>query len=95
MIEDRYTHYLRLTGEATAAAVLTLAEATQAAALNEMLTVEQAATILGVHVSTIRKRIKSGELFHQRVGRAIRIKASDLNRPEAPKRAYRCLKFIE
>lgn len=83
MIEDRYAHFLRLTGEATAAAVLVLVEATQAAALNEMLTVEQAAARLGVHVSTIRKRIKEKALPTQRVGRAIRIKASDLDRRAA------------
>ena len=91
MIEDRYNFFLKVTGEATAAAVLTLAESLQAAALNEMLTVEQAAARLGVHVSTIRRRIKEKALPTQRVGRAIRIKASDLDRPEAPKRAYRCL----
>ena len=93
MIEDRFHHFLKLTGEPTAAAVLTLAESLQAAALNEMLTVEQAAARLGVHVSTIRKRIKEKALPTQRVGRAIRIKASDLDRPEAPKRTYRCLKL--
>jgi excisionase family DNA binding protein len=63
------------------------------AALNEMLTVEQAAARLGVHVSTIRKRIKEKALPSQRVGRAIRIKSSDLDRPESPKRAFRCLKL--
>ncbi|WP_420844085.1 helix-turn-helix domain-containing protein [Lacipirellula parvula] len=58
-----------------------------------MLTVEQAAARLGVHVSTIRKRVRERSLPHQRVGRSIRIKAADLDRPEAPKRAYRCLKL--
>ena len=93
MIEDRFNHYLKVTGATTAAAVLVLVEATQASALNEMLTVEQAAARLGVHVSTIRKRIKAGELLHQRVGTAIRIKAADLDRPEAPKRHFRNLKL--
>lgn len=93
MIEDRYAHYLRLAGEPTAAAVLVLVEATQAGALEEFLTVEQAAARLGVHVSTIRKRIKAGSLPHQRVNRAIRIKAADLDRPEAPKRTFRNLKL--
>jgi excisionase family DNA binding protein len=92
VIQDRYAYYFRLTGEATAAAVLVLAEATQAGALEEWLTVEQAAARLGVHVSTIRKRIREGSLPHQRVGRSIRIKAGDLDRPEAPKRNFRNLK---
>lgn len=80
MIEDRFNHFLKLTGEPTAAAVLVLVEATQAAALNEMLTVEQAAARLGVHPSTIRKMIKAGTLPHSRLGTAIRIKAADLDR---------------
>ncbi|BBO32775.1 helix-turn-helix domain-containing protein [Lacipirellula parvula] len=92
MIEDRVRHYLRLTGEPTAAA-LVLSESLQAGALKEMLTVEQAAARLGVHVSTIRKRIRDGSLPHQRVGRSIRIKAADLDRPEVPKRKFRNLKL--
>jgi excisionase family DNA binding protein len=93
MIEDRFHHYLKVTGEPAAAAVLVLVEATQAAALNEMLTVEQAAERRGVHPSTIRKLVKAGTIPHQRMGRSIRIKAADLDRPETPKRAYRCLKL--
>lgn len=95
MIEDRYAHYLRLAGNEVAAAVLVLVEATQAAALNESLSVEQAAERLGVHVSTIRKRIKENALPHQRIGRVIRIKASDLDRPAGmpSKRKFRCLKL--
>lgn len=85
MIEDRFHHFLKLTGEPTAAAVLVLIEATQTAALNEMLTVDEAAARLGVHASTVRKRIKEKALPTQRVGRAIRIKASDLDRPAALK----------
>jgi excisionase family DNA binding protein len=92
MLEDRFHHYVRVTGNEVAAAVLTLAESLQAAALNEMLNVEQAAARLGVHVSTIRKRIREGSLIHQKVGRSIRIKAADLDRRETPKRKFRCLK---
>jgi excisionase family DNA binding protein len=80
MIEDRYNFYLKVTGEPTAAAVLVLVEATQAAALNESLSVEQAAERRGVHPSTIRKMIKAGTLPHSRLGTAIRIKAADLER---------------
>ena len=94
MIEDRFHHFLKLTGNEVAAAVLVLVEATQAAALNETLTVEQAAARRGVHPSTIRKMIRAGTLAHQRMGRSIRIKASDLDRPEMPKRMFRNLKFV-
>lgn len=94
MIEDRFNYYCSLT-DPIAAAVLVLAESMQAAALNETLTVEQAAERLGVHVSTIRKRIKEKTLPTQRIGRAIRIKAADLAAMDTakPTRKFRCLKL--
>jgi excisionase family DNA binding protein len=95
MIEDRYSYYLSITEDATAAAVLVLAEATTSASLQETLTVDQAADRIGVHASTIRKRIKDGSLPVQRVGRAIRIKAVDLQTIDTEKatRKFRCLKI--
>jgi excisionase family DNA binding protein len=94
MIEQRFNYFCSLT-DPIAAAILTLAESMNAAAMNETLTVEQAAERLGVHVSTIRKRIKEKALPTQRIGRAIRIKAADLDVMDTakPKRKFRCLKL--
>jgi len=94
MIEQRFNYYCKI-ADPIPAAILTLAESMNAAALNETLTVDQAADRLGVHVSTIRKRIKEKTLPIQRIGRAIRIKAADLDAMDTakPKRAFKCLKL--
>jgi excisionase family DNA binding protein len=94
MIEQRFNYFCCLT-DPIAAAILTLAESMNAAAMNETLTVEQAAERLGVHVSTIRKLIRVKTLNAQRIGRVIRIKASDLEAlsTEKPARKFRNLKL--
>lgn len=78
MIEQRFAYFCKI-ADPIAAAILTLAESLNAAALNEVLSVEQAAERLGVHVSTIRRAVKNRTLPTQRIGRAIRIKAADLD----------------
>lgn len=94
MIEDRYAYYLKI-ADPIPAAILTLAESLNAAALNEVLTIEQASQKLGVHVSTIRRAVRNKTLTSQRIGRAIRIKAADLDAMNTAKlpRKFRNLKF--
>jgi excisionase family DNA binding protein len=47
----------------------------------KLLTVEEAAEIMSVHSSTIRRFVKSGELAHVKIGtREYRIKRSELLR---------------
>lgn len=93
MIEQRFNYYCKI-ADPVAAAILTLAESMNAAALNETLTVEQAAERKGVHISTIRRAIKEKTLPVQRIGRAIRIKAADLDTiGQKSTRKFRCLKL--
>lgn len=46
--------------------------------IEQRLTIEQASELYGVHKATIRRWITSGRLPAYRVGRLVRIKASDL-----------------
>lgn len=78
MIEQTYKKFLALTGEPTAAALLTLADAIQKTPERGLLKVKEAAAALGVSPATIYDLCDSGRLRHQRIGRAIRIKESDL-----------------
>lgn len=95
MIEDRFAYYCKIAGPISAA-ILTLAESLNAAALNETLTVEKAAERLGIHVATIRRAVKKKTVPTQRIGRAIRIKAADLDAMNTakPQRKFRCLKLV-
>jgi len=48
---------------------------------DELLTIGEAAAVVGVHPSTIRRRIEKGKLTAFRVGpRLIRVRRSDLER---------------
>jgi len=48
---------------------------------DELLTIGEAAEVVGVHPSTIRRRIEKGKLIAFRVGpRLIRVRRSDLER---------------
>lgn len=72
-IESTYAHFLTLTGEPNAAALLTHAAFTtgqpQATSPDAPLTVAQAATALGVSQRTIYDLTTSGKLRHSRIGR--------------------------
>jgi excisionase family DNA binding protein len=46
--------------------------------IEQRLTIDQASALYGVHPATIRRWIASGRLPAYRVGRLVRIKASDL-----------------
>jgi excisionase family DNA binding protein len=46
--------------------------------VNEMLTPKEAATAVGVSVDLIYDLCRNGKLRHQKIGRAIRIHAADL-----------------
>jgi excisionase family DNA binding protein len=47
------------------------------------LTVQEAADLLNVSLRTVYRLTESGELPHQRIGKAIRIKPADLERYQA------------
>jgi len=96
-IENRFSYFLAIAGEPTAAAVLVLAEATAAAQPPDAMNVADAAKRLGVSTDLVRKLVREGKLEHQRVGRAIRITANDLadyqvGSAPKPKRVFRALK---
>lgn len=95
MIEDRYRHYLNVTGEPTAAAVLVLA-ATQSEQA-EPLTAAAAAKIIGVKAGKVYQLCREGKLKHQRIGSAIRIRPEDAKayserQTTGPPGPLRCLK---
>jgi excisionase family DNA binding protein len=79
MIEDRYRHFLKLTGEPSAAATLVLAETTAESKPENALTPKQAAGKLGVSVDLIYELCQSGKLRSQKIGRAVRIRPRDLD----------------
>lgn len=77
MIEDNYQRFYSMTGDPTAAALLTLAEAI-GAEKPDMLTVGDAAKALGLSLSKTYELVREGRLRHNRIGRAIRISPADL-----------------
>ena len=80
-IESTYHRYLKLTGEASAAASLVLAEAmagSQPARRDEYMTVAQAAERYNLGKSTLYDACEAGKLKHSRAGKAIRLRPADL-----------------
>lgn len=77
-IEDRFSHFLEVTGEPGAAAMLVLAEVIQKTP--KTITVKEAAERLGVSERTIYRLCEEGQLDHQRVGRSIRIRPDNLHK---------------
>lgn len=97
MIEDRYFHFLSLTGEPTAAAVLAAAEILDGQQQANPITPAAAAEILGVKVGKVYELCKAGKLRHQRIGRAVRlwpeeVKAFTERGTTGPPGPLRCLK---
>ena len=97
MIEERFNHYLRVTGEATASAILTAVEVLAGKQQTDPLTPAAAATILGVKVGKVYELCKSGKLRHQRIGRAVRLRHDDVKAysergTSGPSAPLRCLK---
>lgn len=78
-LQSNYKHFLTLTGEPTAAALLTLAASIEKAPEKGLLKVREAAKVLGVSERTIYELCDSQRLKHRRIGRAIRIDEKDLN----------------
>lgn len=71
-IESTYAHFLALTGEPNAAALLTHAAALQAPSskpTDAPLTVADAAAALGVSQRTVYDLCDAGRLRHSRIGR--------------------------
>ncbi|HWA97500.1 MAG TPA: helix-turn-helix domain-containing protein [Pirellulales bacterium] len=85
MIEQTYQRFVKLTGDATAAALLTLAAAISSnkpEAAPEQLSVTQAAKRLGLPRRTVNDLCNSGKLQHHRHGKGrgtIRIAPADLD----------------
>jgi excisionase family DNA binding protein len=79
MVETTYQHFYSMTGDATAAALLTLAaNIGQQNPANDSLTVADAAKALNLSLSKTYELCRQGRLRHQRHGRAVRISAADL-----------------
>jgi excisionase family DNA binding protein len=78
-VDTTYHHYLTLTGDIQAAATLTLAVATAKVETpsGDYLTVRQAAARYKLGLRTVYRLVERG-LPVTRVGKAIRIQASDL-----------------
>lgn len=99
-LEPRYNHWLGVTDNVVAAAVLVLAEVNAAVAdtgsgqakveprigstEDGLLSAKQAADILNVHYRTIYELCGNGSLKHTRIGRKIRIRREDLARIAQP-----------
>jgi excisionase family DNA binding protein len=91
-IEETYQRYLKLTNDPGAAATLVLATVMADRPVHEMLTPKQAATAVGVSVDLIYDLCRDGKLRHQKIGRAIRIHAADLeNFDSKPTTKLQCL----
>ena len=83
-VEANYHRFLELTGEPTAAAMLTLAETIDGKSERTALTVKEAAKALGVSTDTIYDLCNQDRLKHPRLGRrAIRIRPEDLENLKA------------
>ena len=84
-IEQLYARFFDLTREPLAASNLTLAAVIAAQQQEKPLTAKQAAERLAVSVDCIYDACERGQLAHRRVGRAIRIRPSDLEayKPQA------------
>lgn len=78
MIES-YRHYLKLTGEPMAAAILAVGERLADEKPENALTPKQVAKRLGVSVGKIYELCDSGKLRSQKIGRAVRIRPRDLD----------------
>jgi excisionase family DNA binding protein len=97
MIEDRYRHFLTITDDATAAAILAVGELLAGQA--EPLTVAAAAKVIGVSVGAVYQLCREGKLKHQRIGRAVRIRPEDARayserQTGGPPGRLRCLKTV-
>lgn len=75
---ERYRHYLKLTDDPTAAAILAVGE--QLTKPEALLDVKQAAERLGVSVDLVRDMVNDKRLPSIKIGRAIRIAPTDLER---------------
>lgn len=94
MTHERYKQFLELTGEPTAAALLTLAETIEGKPARTALTVKEAAKTLGVSMGTIYDLCNQGRLKHQRIGeRSIRILPEDLENLKADSTRGRASNF--
>lgn len=72
LIETLYDKYYRLTGDAQAAAMLVTADV-QLGRRPQLVSVQEAASQLGVSVETVRTLCKRRDLESVRVGRKFRI----------------------
>jgi excisionase family DNA binding protein len=66
---EQYEHYLTLTGEPTAAAILAVGALLTDKPSDALLTLSEAAEILGYKPSGLRKLVKRGSIRHIQVGR--------------------------
>ena len=96
-ITKLYDQYLKVTGDAGAAATLVLAHVTSAPK-TENLTVKQAAAQLGICERSVYQLCMDGRLRHQKIGRRTLIQATDLaefmadsQREKKSKGVYSCL----
>lgn len=89
MVEELYRRYVNLTGDPQAAAMLVLAhsnlEGRERESADGWLTVKEAADRLRVHPNHVYDLCRGGELPHSRVGRAIRVKTTDLDNHQVAK----------
>lgn len=79
---DLYHDFKRLTNDAAAAAMLTLAHAILSKVQptpSELLSVRQVAQRLCIGVDAVYDLCREGRLRHQRIGRTIRIRPRDLD----------------
>lgn len=88
-ISETYEQFLKSTQDRSVAGVLTLAQAivanrpTVTAGLPDVLTIDEAASMLRMHHSTIRQMVKDGRLRHSQTGGRkgrIRLLRSDVER---------------
>ena len=83
MIEDLYAKFLKLTNDPGAAATLVLADTIAAKA--RLLTVPQAAEMLGISRSKLYEMCESGDIKCLRIGRLVRIEPEALTDIREPK----------
>jgi excisionase family DNA binding protein len=76
---DAYLRYHEVTKDATAAAILVLADSIRNAPSQQvLLTAKQAGAMLGVSVDKIYDLAREGHLAHKKIGRLTRFSRDDL-----------------